>query len=70
MARPAELRQRIRGGCLPHVLRHTFATRLLRKAGADLPTVRDLLGHEKLETTAIYTKPREEDMEAAVERLV
>ncbi|HHY35749.1 MAG TPA: tyrosine-type recombinase/integrase [Firmicutes bacterium] len=53
----------------PHVLRHTFATRLLRKAGADLPTVRDLLGHEKLETTAIYTKPREEDMEAAVERL-
>ncbi len=54
----------------PHVLRHTFATRLLRKAGADLPTVRDLLGHEKLETTAIYTKPREEDMEAAVERLV
>jgi site-specific recombinase XerD len=54
----------------PHVLRHTFATRLLRKAGTDLVTVKELLGHEKLETTAIYTKPREEDMLATIERLV
>jgi integrase/recombinase XerC len=53
----------------PHVLRHTFATRLLREAGADLVTVAELLGHESLNTTARYTRPSEADLEAAVERL-
>lgn len=53
----------------PHVLRHTFATRLLREARADLVTVAELLGHESLNTTARYTRPSEKDLEAAVERL-
>ncbi len=53
----------------PHVLRHTFATRLLREAGADLVTVAEILGHESLNTTARYTRPSEADLEAAVERL-
>ncbi len=52
----------------PHILRHSFAKQVL-DAGADLATVSRLLGHERLETTAIYTQPTTHDLEAAVRRL-
>jgi len=39
----------------PHVLRHTYATQLVTN-GAPLTVVATLLGHQRLSTTAIYTK--------------
>lgn len=51
-----------------HRLRHTFATQLLRQ-GANLREVQELLGHQKPETTAIYTEVLAEHLRSAVQRL-
>ncbi len=51
-----------------HVLRHTFATTLVR-GGTDLVTVAELLGHARLETTRGYTRPTDEDRTRALDLL-
>lgn len=45
----------------PHVLRHTFATTMLNHE-ANLESVKELLGHEKLQTTEIYTHTTFEEL--------
>ena len=55
-------------GAHPHALRHSFAKALL-DAGVPLDRVALLLGHSRLDTTARYTRPTPEDLEAAVERV-
>lgn len=51
----------------PHMLRHTFATRLLRVT--NLRTVQQALGHARVSTTQIYTHPNSEDLRKGLDAL-
>ena len=51
----------------PHVLRHTFATRLMRTTNQRV--VQDMLGHKNLSTTEVYTHPDQEDKAKAIKAL-
>ena len=48
----------------PHVLRHTFATAMLNNA-AELEAVKELMGHESVSTTQIYTHTTFEELKKA-----
>ena len=50
----------------PHMIRHTFATDMLN-SGADLMTVKELLGHESINTTSIYTHVSNEQIRRVYE---
>lgn len=51
-----------------HTLRHTFALSFLRANPGKLVELASLLGHESLDTTAVYTQPSQDDLAADVER--
>ena len=51
----------------PHRLRHAFATHLVR-AGVNLITIRDLLGHRQITSTQIYLHMTARDMREAADR--
>ena len=51
-----------------HTLRHTFALNYLRQNPGKLVELSQLLGHESLDTTAIYTRPSSEELAEDLER--
>jgi len=51
----------------PHILRHTFATRLMQKT--NIRVVQQLLGHASLSSTQIYTHPNSTDLNDAIKAI-
>jgi integrase/recombinase XerD len=56
-------------GLYPHLLRHTYATNLLRKGG-DLLLIREALGHSSVATTEIYSHLGQEEYKSKLRALI
>ena len=56
-------------GVTPHTFRHSVATRLVRDPEVDMVTAATFLGHSRLDTTARYSLPSEDDLARAAERV-
>ena len=56
-------------GVTPHTFRHSVATRLVRDPQVDMVTAATFLGHSRLDTTARYSRPSEDDLARAAERV-
>lgn len=54
----------------PHSLRHTFAYNFLKQHPSELVPLSQILGHTSINTTAIYTQQRLEDLQDKVEKMV
>jgi site-specific recombinase XerD len=52
-----------------HSFRHTVGTRLVRDPHVDLVTAAAFLGHARLDTTARYSQPNDDDLTRAAERV-
>lgn len=52
----------------PHMLRHTFATRLVNKKN-NIRVIQILLGHQSISSTQVYTHPSSEDRQNAIDSL-
>ncbi len=50
-----------------HTLRHTFALNYLKQNPGKIVDLANLLGHESLDTTAVYTKPSQADLSRDLE---
>jgi len=50
-----------------HKLRHTAATLMYQEGGVDVLVLKDILGHEQLNTTQIYTHVSNKNMEDAMQ---
>ena len=69
--REAVKKCRLQKGITLHTLRHSYATHLL-EFGMDIVTIKELLGHERIETTLVYlhvAKPNRSNLFSPLDRL-